>query len=276
MTFSLLFGFHLALQVSDILLLHPSLLNSFCLGPRFHESPTDLISCEVNRIPFVSQDIDLDSWADSFCAWPNPPEGWVSWYNRMTPTLMDVVMITGLDIASPNPSTYNLLEVPFRLSSKSECTNWGAYLSQYVKTKGPMTEGEHTTFLNFWLEHFIFCGPSLAPTKNYLSLAYKLAQGATVGLGKLFLREVYRYRYLMSSSLLSQKRLETGGPWWFIQLWAHLYFQSYIPNFSVLADNSFPDQTRRCIRCTSYGQALYSLPGSKLNLKDASGWFRVF
>jgi hypothetical protein len=67
----------------SILLPHPSLPNSFCLGTRFHESLTDLISCEANRIPFVSQDIDLDSWADRLRAWPNPPEGWVSWYNRM-------------------------------------------------------------------------------------------------------------------------------------------------------------------------------------------------
>jgi hypothetical protein len=148
----------------------------------------------------------------------------------MTPTLMDVVMITGLDIASPSPSAYSLTEVPFRLSSKSECTNWATYLNQHVKTKGPVTEREHTAFLNFWLEHFIFCGPSLVPTKNYLSLAYELAKGATVGLGKLFLREVYMYLHLMSSSLLSQKKFKIGGPWWFIQLWAHLYFQSYIPN----------------------------------------------
>jgi hypothetical protein len=68
-----------------------------------------------------------------------------------------------------------------------------------------VTEKEHTTFLNFWLEHFIFCGPSLAPTKNYLSLAYELAKGATVGLGKLFLGEVYMYLHLTSSSLLSQE-----------------------------------------------------------------------
>jgi hypothetical protein len=276
----------------------------------------------------VSQDIDLDSWADSLRAWPNPPEGWVAWYNRMarvhqstwetigivnalslllspldknenllktiiyfwsdalncflfghslmTSTLMDVVMITGLDIASPSPSAYSLPEVPFRLSSKSECTNWGAYLNQHVKTNGHVTEREHTTFLNFWLEHFIFCGPSLAPTKNYLSLAYELAKGATVGLGKLFLREVYMYLHLMSSSLLSQKKLKTGSPWWFIQLWAHLYFQSYIPNFPVLANNFFPYQTGKHIRCTSYNQTLYSLPGSKLNLKDTLGWFKVF
>jgi hypothetical protein len=68
MTFSLLFSFHLALQVSDILLPHPSLPNSFCLGSHFYESPTYLISCEANRIPFVSQDIDLDSCADSLHA----------------------------------------------------------------------------------------------------------------------------------------------------------------------------------------------------------------
>ncbi len=194
----------------------------------------------------------------------------------MTPTLMDVVMITGLNITSPSPSAHGLPKVPFKLSSKTECTNWGTYLKQYVKTKGPVTEKEHTAFLNLWLEHFIFCGPSLAPTKNYLSLAYQLAKGVSVGLGKLFLGEVYRYLHLMIPSLLAQRTLKTGGPWWFIQLWAHLYFQKHIPNFPALADNSFPDQTGKPIRCTSYGQALYSLPGSKLNSKDASGWFKVF
>jgi hypothetical protein len=73
-----------------------------------------------------------------------------------------------------------------------------------------VTEREHTAFLNFWLQYFIFSGPSLAPTKKYLSLAYELIKSATVGLGKLFLGEVYRCLHLMSSSLLSQKRLKTG------------------------------------------------------------------
>jgi hypothetical protein len=107
----------------------------------------------------------------------------------MTPTLMDVMMLTSLDIAWSSPSAFKLPEVPFKLSSKTECTNWGAYFNQHVKTKGPVTEKEHTAFLNLWLEHFLFCGPSLAPTKNYLSLAYELARGNIVGLGKLFLGE---------------------------------------------------------------------------------------
>jgi hypothetical protein len=194
-------------------------------------------------------------------AWPNPPESWVSWYNRvaknnqptwetigiadalslslspleknknllktigyfwfdvlnyflfghgpMTPTLLDVVMITGLNISSHSPSAFRLPEVPFKLSSETECTNWGAYLNHHINTKGP--EKEHMAFLNLWLEHFIFCGPSLAPSKNYLPLAYELAKGSTVGLGKLFLGEVYRYLHLMSLSLLTQKKLRTGG-----------------------------------------------------------------
>jgi hypothetical protein len=80
----------------------------------------------------------------------------------------------------------------------------------------------------------------------------------------------------MSLSLLSQKKLRTGGPWWFIQLWAHLYFQDFIPNFPILANNSFPDQSGRQIKCTSFGQALYSISGSKLNPSAASNWFRIF
>jgi hypothetical protein len=44
-------------------------------------------------------------------------------HGPMTPTLLDVVMITGLDISSSFPSTFRLPEVPFNLSSKTECTN---------------------------------------------------------------------------------------------------------------------------------------------------------
>ncbi|KAK1609794.1 hypothetical protein QYE76_033467 [Lolium multiflorum] len=316
------------LKVSDILLPHPSLPNSMCLGPRSSESPAHLISCEANRIPFANQNLDLTSWADCLRAWPNPPEGWVAWYNRvskthyatwetigiadalslslspleknenilktigyfwsdalncfmfghgpMTPTLLDVTMITGLDIASPSPSAFKLPKVPFTLSSKTECTSWGAYLKRYMKTKGPVTEREHTAFLNFWLEHFIFCGPSLAPTKNYLSLAYELAKGTRLGLGKLFLGEVYRSLQLMSVKLFSQRTVKTGGPWWFIQLWAQLYFQNQIPDFPPLTTCTFPDTDGREIRCTSYGQALYGLPGSRLIPKEAAGWFQIF
>ena len=107
----------------------------------------------------MSQNIDLNLWADCLRAWPNPPESWITWYSRvakthmplwqdlnianalslsltpldkdenllktigyfwsdalncflfghgpMTITLLDVAMITGLDISSPNPAAHN-------------------------------------------------------------------------------------------------------------------------------------------------------------------------
>ena len=64
-------------------------------------------------------------------------------------------------------------------------------------------------------------------------------------------------------------------------MWAQLYFQQQIPNFQGLTTNSFPDESGKPIRgkpirCTSYGQALFSLPGSKLNSTDAAKWFKIF
>ncbi|KAK1668666.1 hypothetical protein QYE76_056825 [Lolium multiflorum] len=52
--------------------------------------------------------------------------------------------------------------------------------------------------------------------------------------------------------------------------------KNQIPNFPPLATCTFPDANGKQIRCTSYGQALYSLPGSKLIPKEASEWFRTF
>ena len=104
----------------------------------------------------------------------------------MTPTLLDVTMITGLGIRSPNPAAHRIVEAPFKLSSKADCTNWSTYMNQHMKTKGLVTKKKHTTFLNLWLEHFIFCGPSLALTKNYLPLAYHLAHGNRTSLANFF------------------------------------------------------------------------------------------
>ena len=118
----------------------------------------------------MSQNIDLNLWADCLRAWPNPLESWITWYSRVakaymplwqdlniadalslslspldkdenllktigyfwsdapncflfghgpiTPTLLDVTMITGLDIRSPNPAAHKMAEVPFKLSYK--------------------------------------------------------------------------------------------------------------------------------------------------------------
>ncbi|KAK1663287.1 hypothetical protein QYE76_051446 [Lolium multiflorum] len=52
--------------------------------------------------------------------------------------------------------------------------------------------------------------------------------------------------------------------------------KNQIPDFPPLATCTFPDANGKEIRCTSYGQALYGLPGSRLIPKEAAGWFKIF
>ena len=123
------------LQVSDILLPHPSNPKSFCLGPRTYENPTDLVSCEANRIPFVSQNIKLNSWADCLRVWPNLPESWITWYNRVAkahmPLWQDLNIADALSLSlSPLDKDENLL--------KTIGYFWSDALNCFLFGHGPM------------------------------------------------------------------------------------------------------------------------------------------
>jgi hypothetical protein len=63
----------------------------------------------------MSQNIDLDSWADSLRAWPNRPECWVTWYNRVAKTYQPTWETMGIADAlslslSPLEKNENLLK----------------------------------------------------------------------------------------------------------------------------------------------------------------------
>ena len=121
----------------------------------------------------------------------------------MTPTLIDAVMILGLDIHSTCPSSFALTECSHKIVDKATARNWGQYIEHHQKLKGTVDHWEHTAFLNLWLDHFLFCGSSLAPTKNYLDLANALVYGTRLALGKLFLGVLYCHLSLNSTRLLS-------------------------------------------------------------------------
>jgi len=114
-------------------------------------------------------------------------------HGPMTPTLMDVVMILGLDIHSTCPSPFTLGECSYKIVDKDAARNWSLYIEYHQKSKGTVDHREHTAFLNLWLDHFLFCGSSLAPTKKYLNLANILASGTPVALGRHFLGILYHH-----------------------------------------------------------------------------------
>ena len=84
---------------------------------------------------------------------------------------------------------------------------------------GSVSVREHTTFLNMWLEKFIFYGKVVGPTNNALKMAETLATGNLIPLSKYLLGSVYHLLHQVSVRLRNDQPISNlGGPWWFIQL----------------------------------------------------------
>ena len=147
--------------------------------------------------------------------WPDAVNAFMFNHGPMTPTLMDVVMLTGLNIDAPDRPFRLLEKASFKIETKS-IGRWKGYIGKNMKT-GPVSVWEHTDFLNMWLEKFIFYGKAVGPTSNNLKLAETLATGNPVPLGKLLLGSVYHLLHQVSSKLRKNQPITNlGGPWWFI------------------------------------------------------------
>ena len=117
----------------------------------------------------------------------------------MTPTLMDVVMLTCLNVHAHDRSFHLLEKTSFKIETKS-IGRWKGYIVKNINA-GSVSVREHTVFLNMWLEKFIFCGKAVRPTNNNIKLAEILATGNFVPLGKHLLGLVYHLIHQVSVRL---------------------------------------------------------------------------
>jgi hypothetical protein len=99
----------------------------------------------------------------------------------IAPTLLDVVMLTGLDISEDDRPFYHYHQTNSSASDQ-ERGWWKGYIAEHART-GTIESKEHTSFLNMWLEKFIFYGSTCGPTTNMQAIAERLAIGNIVPLG---------------------------------------------------------------------------------------------
>jgi hypothetical protein len=95
-------------------------------------------------------------------------------HGLMTPTLADVLMLIGLNISAPDPAFTLLAKTSHKLDTKN-IGGWKGYTNRHAWT-GSISDREHKTFLNKWLEKFIFCGKTVGPTTNMQAMAESLPQ----------------------------------------------------------------------------------------------------
>nr|BAC99411.1 hypothetical protein [Oryza sativa Japonica Group] len=169
--------------------------------------------------------------------WSNTLNAFLLNQGPMTPTLIDITMITGLDvISSANPmSLNNKNQFDFRTKSIG---GWSGYVATYMG-KGSVTPREHTTFLMMWLEKFLFYGSSYGPTTNWQFLAEALETKRQLPLGKILLDYLYQMLSNASAKIATGSVVGAGGPWWLLQTWLNLIVMRVV-NWPPLTEAEFP------------------------------------
>ena len=131
-----------------------------------------------------------------------------------------------------------------------------------------------------WLEKFIFCGKTIGPTNNNLKLAKNLAIGNPVPLGKHLLGSVYHLLHQVSSRLRKNQPITNlGVPWWFIQLWLHMYMHKTmtveLSEIEFLSENFSEEEETVTCRCTSFGEAVIMIANDPKTL-GITDFFKSF
>jgi len=93
-------------------------------------------------------------WSDTFNAF-------IFGHSPASPTLADVVMLTGLDVATADDGQLFGRKAKFKVEIRN-IGGWLGYIQKYQKTRS-VGQREYATFLNMWLDKFIFCGRSVGP-----------------------------------------------------------------------------------------------------------------
>nr|CAE02472.2 OSJNBa0042D13.25 [Oryza sativa Japonica Group]CAE05170.2 OSJNBa0013A04.7 [Oryza sativa Japonica Group] len=202
----------------------------------------------------------------------------------MTPTLIDITMITVLDVtSSAKPMSMNTKN-QFDFKTKS-IGGWSGYVAAYMG-QGSVTLREHVAFLLMWLEKFLFCGSSCGPTTNWQFVAEALESKKEFPLGKILLGYLYQMLNNASAKIAVDSVVGAGGPWCLLQTWLNLIVMKVVNRPSVteaefplpepIAEDDGEERTHR--RCMSYGEYA-STPtdaGAKLSAELLKDWFCSF
>lgn len=100
----------------------------------------------------------------------------------LTPTLFDVVAITGI---SPLGETFDPMLATRKMFDFDRPSLQNYLEDHFDKESDEVSDEEHITFLTLWLSYYLFCPSSLQIAKSYIALAIQLHEGKRISLGKL-------------------------------------------------------------------------------------------
>ena len=109
-------------------------------------------------------------------------------------------MLTSLDISTAD--TTHLFDTKHSAKVETRAIGgWSGYIQKYGRTR-PVSIKEQTTFLNMWLDKFVFSGRSVGPTSVYLSAVERLANRGRFPLGRYLFGSAYHLLHQVAQKLL--------------------------------------------------------------------------
>jgi hypothetical protein len=215
--------------------------------------------------------------------WSDTTNTFMFGHGPATPTLADVYMLTGLDTSTTDDASIYGRKSEYRVNTRN-IGGWTGYIQEYRRTR-TVGQREHTTFLNMWLEKFIFCGRSVGPTNAYLPAAELLANGVRFSLGRYLLSSTYHLLHQVSQKLLLGEPIDNlGGLWWFINMWlnAHMhkclqwdFFAQQFPR-DIAEDYELGDEESATRPPLNFGEVIIVLPGTGVNEDQIGRFFQSF
>src|SRR5688572_23132102 len=210
--------------------------------------------------------------------WSDALNAFLFGHGPMTPTLADVVLLTGPDISSPDTPFRLIAATSHRLDTRG-IGGWKGFIKCNKRARS-VENREHTAFLMMWLEKHFFCGRAAGPSTNTQALAEALSIGTSVPLGKHLLGAAYHMLHQIGIKLSQGEPIgNPGGPWWFINLWLNLYMSEIslqrVENMTFPSVESEENLTVRR-RCMSFGEAASAFSGCSYSATKVAEYFQCF
>lgn len=107
----------------------------------------DIGQCITLSLADMGENENLLAAASHF--WSESLNAFLFGHGPMTPTLLDVVMLTVLNISEGDRPSDTIIKPTHQLVTKG-VGGWKDYIAKHAKI-GSINNREHTTFLNMWL-----------------------------------------------------------------------------------------------------------------------------
>ena len=131
-------------------------------------------------------------------------------FGMISPTLYDVVVITGLPMDGDEvPYLHDILDIDlgFQLNKKNNA--YSTLINTFNRESGPMGEIKHKVFLLFWICHFFVCTSSVPMVVEFAPYVSAILSRSYLNINTFFLSLLYKGMFTLLHQIKKEESMKT-------------------------------------------------------------------